>query len=83
MKLTRKQTAQLESILYHLKRAEKYLMDDQTVIAKRASMATTTLHYSRASDNTALYPVAKDIGSDLCGLFDAIKQTQQLLLPEA
>lgn len=33
-KLTKKQTKQLEGILYHLKRAEKYLFSAETVVAK-------------------------------------------------
>jgi hypothetical protein len=34
-------------------------------------MATTTEHYTNEKHGNALYPVGKDIGSDLCGLEDA------------
>ncbi len=77
-KFTRKQIRQIESILYHAERAHKYLMDTRTAIARRDTVASTTLHYVRP-DGSALYEVAKEIGSDLCGLPDAIRGLKDLV----
>lgn len=79
--LTRKQRASLESVLYHIKRAEKYLYSPDTAIARR-SHGTTTLDYVRA-DGKALYEVDKEIGSDLCGIRDAIQYLERFLYPPA
>ncbi len=79
-KLTRAQTATLETTLYHLKRAQRYLTSEKTAVCRRDTMASTTLHYSRA-DGKALYEVEKEIGSDLTGLADGIRQIERLLNP--
>ena len=78
-KLTRVQTTAIERALYHVKRAERYIMSDSVAVAHR-SRGTTTLDYTRA-DGKALYEVEKAYGSDLCGLFDAIKGLERLLNP--
>ena len=76
-KLTKFQRNSLNQVLYHAQRAEKYIMSDRTVVAHR-SAGTTTLDYTR-SDGKALYEVEKVIGSDLCGLQDAIRHLSAFL----
>lgn len=53
-KLTRKQRNQLDTILGGLRRARAYIERDDTVLAIRSSVATTTLHYTRPSDGSVL-----------------------------
>lgn len=77
-KLTKAQVRALESVLYHAKRADRYLNLADTAVCLRASVASTTLHYSRA-DGQALYEVQKEYGSDLCGMSDAIRILEQFL----
>lgn len=77
-KLTHKQTAKLETVLYHLKRAQKYLGQAKIAIAQRDTMATTTLHYTRA-DGSVLYEVNKEYGSDLTGLADGIRMLEMFV----
>lgn len=77
-KLTRKQTEALQATLYHLKRAEKYIHDPLTAVTRRCSVATTTLHYTRA-DGSVLYEVDREIGSDLTGLREGIRRLERFL----
>lgn len=72
MRLTQKQIKQLDTVLYHLERANKYLMNPELATAMRCRMATTTLHYTRG-DGKVLYEVEKEYGSDLVGLRDGIR----------
>ena len=65
-KLTAAQVRSIETVLYHLERANKYLASDDVALCKRRTMATTTLDYTRA-DGAVLCEVAKDIGSDIVG----------------
>lgn len=76
-RMTRVQRRDIERALYHVKRAAAYINRPDTAVAKVDNMATTTLHYTRA-DGRVLYEVAKDIGSDLCGLSDCIRILEQL-----
>lgn len=73
-KLTNKQYEQLAQIKYHLNRASRYLLNDSTAVAHRSDRSTTTLDYVRALDGKVLYEVQKEYGSDLCGIWDAIKK---------
>ena len=80
--LTRKQIESLEAVLYHAKRAEKYIYSPGVAVAIR-SHGTTALDYKRDVDNKALYEVEKEYGSDLCGLRDAIQRLERFLYPQA
>ena len=77
-RLTRKQTDRLLTVLYHLNRANGYINQPDVAVAHKCSQATTTLHYSRP-DGSALYSVDKQIGSDLTGLAEGIRQLQMFL----
>lgn len=71
-KLTKTERATLREALRHAERAQAYIMKADTVICSRSTIASTTLHYSRA-DGKALQEMAKEYGSDLCGLADSIR----------
>lgn len=77
--LTQKQRKSLENVLYHLDRAIRYVQDDSTVICRKSS-GTTTLDYRRP-DGQCIVSVAKEYGSDLCGLMDARKYLYRFLNP--
>lgn len=79
-KLTRRQTQNLERILYHLQRADNYLSQPTLVVTKRCQAATTTLHFTR-SDGQVLYEVNKEYGSDLTGLKQGIHDLEKFLFP--
>lgn len=78
-KLTRKQRNQLDAILSGLRRARAYIERDDTVLAIRSSVATTTLHYTRPSDGSVIYPVNKHIGSDIAMLHTGIHDLHRFL----
>ena len=80
--LTRKQRETLESILYHARRAETYIKEPTLAIARKGGMATTTLHYTNPQGNV-LYEVDKTIGSNITGLYEAIRLLDRFLNPPA
>lgn len=77
-KLTAAQTRSIETVLYHLDRANKFIQDENTIIARRKSMCTTTLDFEVPHVGPAA-TIAKDIGSDLVGLHMAIEYLQNFL----
>lgn len=79
--LTRKQRRELEQVLYHMNRALVFISNESVAVACRDNMATTTLHYTRP-DGACLYEIAKDIGSDLTGLPDAVRHLSRFLAPK-
>lgn len=81
-KLTKKQQRELETILRHARAARDYIMRDNVVVTVRASVATTTRHYTR-TEGDALYPVTKEYGSDLCRIDTAISQLETFLMINA
>lgn len=68
-KFTKKQVKELYSILSQLKIAEGYILNPSVAVCRKSDMATTTMHYTRQSDKTALVEVQKEIGSELYYLF--------------
>jgi hypothetical protein len=78
-KLTRITRRQIERALYHLGRANDYVMSPTTAVTQRKSQSTTTLDYVRASDGAVLYEVERSYGSDLTGLNDARRILTALL----
>lgn len=77
-KLTAAQERSIETVMYHLNRANEYLMKESTVVAQRQSMATTTLDYTNAQGEV-ITSVCKDIGSDLAGLQMAMQYLQNFV----
>jgi hypothetical protein len=78
--LTKTQRAILESALRNAERAMAFIQAPHIAVARMGTLATTTLHYTRA-DGATLYPIAKDIGSDLTGLDNCIQSLRRLLAP--
>jgi len=70
--MIKKDLRQLETILYHALRARHYLDQADVGIVHYGGLATTSLHFTRASDGYVAYPVNKQIGSDIAGLDFAI-----------
>jgi hypothetical protein len=71
-KLTRKQESALRGALNHLQAARDYIFSDRHTVCTVDKQATTTLHYTRASDDRVLYEVAREYGSDLCRIDTAL-----------
>jgi hypothetical protein len=78
--LTCKQRTALEAILYHAKRAERYIKQPTVAIARKGGMASTTLHCVN-QQGTVLYEIDKEIGSDIVGLYDAVRSLERFLNP--
>lgn len=78
-KLTKAVRAELAAVLRDAERARAYIFAENTVVCRRDTIATTTLHYSRAKDDAVLYEVEKEYGSGLCGLDSAINRLGHFL----
>lgn len=66
-KLTAAQERNIETVLYHLKRANKYLLQENVFLGIHKDQATTTLDYTNITGK-AVTAVDKEIGSDIAGL---------------
>ena len=78
--LTKKQTAQLESVLRRLCEAEKFLMADDIAVCRKGGVASTTLHYTR-QDGNVLYEVNKQVGSQLVQLREGMRELLNFIHP--
>lgn len=70
----------LESVLYHLRRAQRYVAREDVAVCLKRRTATTAIDYVRA-DGAALTEINKEIGSDICGLEFAERELVRLLTP--
>ena len=77
-KLTAAQIRSIETVLYHLKRANDYLAKDDVLLAVRKTMSTTTLDYTNPA-GAVIYSVDKGIGSDIVGLQTGIGYLENFL----
>lgn len=66
-KLTAAQERSIETVLYHLERANKFIQDDATIVARKKNQCTTTLDFEVPGKGAAS-SICKDIGSDMAGL---------------
>jgi hypothetical protein len=78
VKINRTLRRELECILSDIQRASAYINRADIAVGKVGGPATTTLHYLR-EDGSTFYSFAKDIGSDLVGLFSAEHSLDSLL----
>jgi len=90
-KLTRAQRSTIASALHDAERALKYIMREDVAVARLSARPSTVLDYSREiapdaaetlrvpAGRSALTPVAKDIGSDLVGLAQAVSTLRSIL----
>lgn len=77
-KLTAAQERSIETVLYHLNRAQEYINDNSTVLAVKKDMVTTTLDFTLA-DGTPATETCKDIGSNITGLSMGIEYLNNFL----
>jgi hypothetical protein len=63
-KLTAAQERSIETVLYYLEKAQAFIDEDGTVIARKSQHATTTRHFEIPGEGAAT-SIAKDIGSEL------------------
>jgi hypothetical protein len=77
-KLTKRDIAALRDIVYYAQSARNFILKDNVAVAMRGTMATTTLHYTRA-DGKTLYEVNKEIGSEFIMLSTAISKLKDFI----
>ncbi len=63
-KLTAAQERSIETVLYYLEKAQAFIDEDETVIARKSQHASTTRHFIVPGEGPAS-AIAKDIGSEL------------------
>ena len=78
-KLTKIQRARVEAALRNAERALRFIADDSIAVCRVENRATTTLHYTRPSDNTTLYTINKDAGSDLVGIRNTVDELREMI----
>ena len=71
-RLTNKDRHELRRVLSDMERARAYLDQPNHAIVVLGGPATTTLHFTRASDGQTAYEVNSHYGSDMAGLGRAI-----------
>lgn len=79
MALSKKLTAQIQSAIDQLDRGIAYIKSDDTVIGRRTKSDNSTVW--RDERGIRHYSVCKDIGSDLCYLYNARQSLKQLITP--
>lgn len=86
-KLTKAQRTTLLSALSALERAQRLIANPSVAFCRFSDNATTTLHYTRTfvdgidkpGDARPLTVMAKDIGTELCLIPQAIRDLQRVL----
>lgn len=79
-KLTKAQRHELDQLRYHLERGIAYLRHESTVVCYRQNRpATCTTDYRSHDGKTSLAPVSIEIGSNIVGLYDALKIVKDFL----
>jgi hypothetical protein len=78
MKHTKKHIQELESIRANLVRGIEYLKEPRIIICTQVG-GGTTLAYHRQSDGTTIEPVNKEYGSNITGLYEALRKLDIIL----
>ena len=79
-KLTKAQRHELDQLRYHLERGIAYLRHESTVVCYRQNRPATCTTDDRSHDGkTSLAPVSIEIGSNIVGLYDALKIVKDFL----
>lgn len=78
MKLLKRDRAALARVLEKLERGQAFILNSQTIVARRKSVATTTLDMGNAQGDVC-QAIDKEIGSELALLHTAISQLRAYL----
>lgn len=79
-KLTKAQRHELDQLRYHLERGIAYLRHESTAVCYRSNRpATCTSDYRSHDGKTSLISVCIDYGSNIVGLYDALKIVKDFL----
>ena len=78
MKLLQRDRKALERTLEQLMRGQAYLRDNSTLVCRRSSHATTSLHLTNQAGEICV-SVDKEIGSELALLHSGIESLWKLL----
>ena len=73
MKISKKDFNKLCNILNNLHKGVEFILRKDISVARISDQATTSLHFTRAVDSKILYEIEKEIGSDLCYLYNSEK----------
>ena len=74
--MLKRELKELEWVKCNLEKAVKYLMSDDIYICTKSN-GTTTLDFK--NKDKYIYPVNKEVGSDLCGLFNGLSIVEGLI----
>jgi len=81
-KIAKYQRRELDRVLDNINRAIDFVEQDRIAICTRDTFASTTLHYTRDSDDSILYEINKLHGSKLVSLWEAKRQLDTFLAKE-
>lgn len=78
-KLTAAQIRSIETVLYHLQRAQVALEHTDVVVCRRKGAKTTSLDFCNDAGEV-ITPIAKDVGSELVGFAEAKGYLENFLM---
>lgn len=77
-KLTKKQEADLTTVLAFMKKAKKFIEQDRIFICSN-TLPNSLSYYDK--DGNGITPMSKFVGSELCYLLNAIDRLESVLNP--
>lgn len=78
-KLTAAQIRSIETVLYHLQRAQVFLEHTDVVVCRRKGAKTTTQDFVNDAGQVVT-PISKDVGSELVGFAEAKGYLENFLM---
>ena len=79
MKLLKRDRNRLETILAQLERAQRFILSDQFQYVMPKGKATTTTDLQESTGKAFSCPLNKEVGTELCILYNATNQLRRAL----
>ena len=78
-KFTKIQRSRIITALLEVERAQAFILRDDVRVCITKRMATTTIDYSNLAGDPVLVAISKKAGSNLTGLYNAVKILRRIL----
>lgn len=76
--MLKREQKQMAHTITALERVRNFILSDRIALCTKGTQATTTLHAVRP-DGITFYELEKQIGSEFCLIFDAIRNLKNML----
>lgn len=81
MALNKKERQTLQDILYSIEKAETYIKKNDLIIAHEMTITCLPEHTYKNSNGKTICEVNKEIGSNICYLYNAVRNLKRFLIP--